>query len=283
MVIVLKLFDYSYNCMCSHLHVQPPLVFYIVISGYYLEFITIQSVLEKVRNFFTPSYWLSGAEEDDGDAAESGMTIEENAALMSSHQQSRTDNSSRHQSEQQALAGGSTAWKKNLIVLNEDMETGPSLAFQNDRDSVLRPSTDNDLQSSSQSSTNTLKHNTKVFIPTTTVNMPKHSSTPVKKQGPGDNLEVLPVQVEGEDVTRKTAAVQSSAQQERTTRVEESTSATVRLQQHGSMLTPPGQFIVICVLVYMYWYTLRATQCSRLQFCNWLCDHQWPVFIFKFT
>ncbi|XP_065889912.1 nuclear pore complex protein Nup153-like isoform X2 [Dysidea avara] len=204
-----------------------------------------KSVLEKVKDFFTPSYWFSGTE-DGGDAAESGMTIEENAALMSSHQHSRTDSSSRQLAssrEQQALVSGSTAWKRNLIVLNEDMETGPSWAFQNDADTVLRPTTDSGTQSSSQSSTNTLQHNTKLFIPTTSVSSPQHSSTPVKKLGTDHNLEVSPVQVERKDVTRKTETVQSSSdQQERTTRVEEgptSTSPTVRVHQHGSMLTPP--------------------------------------------
>ena len=249
---------------------------YTDISGYYLEFIYMQSVLEKVKNFFTPSYWLSGAE-DDRDAAESGMTIEGNAVLMSSHQHSRTDSSSRHQrssGEQQALASSSTAWKKNLIVLNEDTETGPSWAFQNDADTVLRPSTDSGgTQSSSQSSNNSLQHNTKLFIPTTSVSTPQHSSTPMKKQGSDDNLEVSPVQVEG-DVTRKVATVQSSSDQQEhaTTRVEEklSTSSTIRLHQHGSMLTPPGQFtVVICAIISVLVYaTGSLISCNQiLLFC----------------
>jgi len=225
-----------------------------------------------VKNFFTPSYWLSGTE-DDRDAAESGMTIEENVVLMSSHQRSKTDSGSRHQrssGEQQALASGSTAWKKNLIVLNEDMETGPSWAFQNDADTVLRPSTDSGgSQLLSQSSNNSLQHNTKLFIPTTSVSTPQHSSTPMKKQGSDDNLEVSPVQVEG-DVTRKTATVQSSSDQleHTTTRVEEkltSTSSTVRLHQHGSMLTPPGQFTVVVCAIINYWYMLIALSLTCLQ------------------
>ena len=201
-----------------------------------------------MKDFFTPSYWLSGAEEEDGDTVESGMNIEENAALVSSHQYPRADDSNK----QQALStqhqppisnqNSSIAWKKNLIALNEEMETGPSWAFQNEADTVLGPPSDSGTQSSSQSSsTNAQQHKTKIFIPATSVSTPQHS-TPVKKQGTSDNLEVISGQLQREDVTRKTETVQSSLdQQERTTRVEKGPmSSSSSIHQHGSMLTPPG-------------------------------------------
>ena len=141
---------------------------------------------------------------------------------------------------------------------------------------MLRPSTDSGgTQSSSQSSNNSLQHNTKLFIPTTSVSTPQHSSTPMKKQGSDDNLEVSPVQVEG-DVTRKVATVQSSSDQQEhtTTRVGEklmSTSSTIQLHQHGSMLTPPGQFtVVVCAIVSVLVYatsSLISLQPDPLLFC----------------
>lgn len=135
----------------------------------------------------------------------------------------------------------SIAWKKNVIVLNEDMETDTSWTFQNEADTVLGPAFDSGTQSLSQLSTNTQQHNTKIFICTTSVSTPQRS-TPVKKQGTSDNLEVISGQLQREDVTRKTETVQSSLdQQERTTRVEKGPmSSSSSIHQHGSMLTPPG-------------------------------------------
>jgi len=135
----------------------------------------------------------------------------------------------------------SIAWKKNVIVLNEDMETDTSWTFQNEADTVLGPAFDSGTQSLSQLSTNTQQHNTKIFICTTSVSTPQRS-TPVKKQGTSDNLEVMSGQLQREDIPRKTEKVQSSLdQQEFTVGVEkEPTSTSSNISQHGNKSISPG-------------------------------------------
>ena len=133
---------------------------------------------------------------------------------------------------------GSQAWKKNMISLNEDMETGPSQVFQNEAGgSVISPP---------ESTSDNALHNTKLFIPAS-LNAPQHS-TPLKKSGQvsmqsGSDpatinvTDTLPEQHEATTTdTRKESTASSSAIAPR-----------LQLHQSGSMLTPPG-INIVCII-----------------------------------
>lgn len=127
----------------------------------------------------------------------------------------------------------SQAWKKNMISLNEDMETGPSQLFQNE-DGGSRIT-------ASESATVNALHNTKLFIPA--LSSPQHSTSlknndkvsTVSESGPikrsvSNERDVLSEQRESSAAEVRKESTTSSA----------SVVHQLELQPSGSMLTPPG-------------------------------------------
>ena len=222
-------------------------------------------MLEKVKDFFTPSYWLGSGEVAQDDASTQTMASEDETGHVFNPSNSTGDShsSQKPQSDVIIVEDGtenkqpgpassaskkndksSQAWIKNMITLNEDMETGPSQAFQSEAGS-------SSMINTPVSTSSNVLHNTKLFIPGT-LSSPQHS-TPVK---PSDKvstqsesgsmrtnvlssgeMEVLPEQREH---------TVSEARKESTT---SSSSAVPHLELHpsGSMLTPPGVFVSVCV------------------------------------
>ena len=131
----------------------------------------------------------------------------------------------------------SHAWKKNMISLNEDIETGPSQAFQNEAGGSLISSPE--VAMGTESTSVDALHNTKLFIPPS-LNTPQHS-TPLKIN---DNASLQ----SGNDPKNVSNVVNTLSQQQEPaieTRQESATSssavARLELHQPGSMLTPPGK------------------------------------------
>ena len=138
----------------------------------------------------------------------------------------------------------SQAWKRNMITLNEDMETGPSQMFQNEAGTSTI--------SSPESTSSNVLHNTKLFIPAT-LTSPQHS-TPLKQndkvpaQSKSDPTRTS-VSSEMEIVSEQQGSTVTEVRKESTA----SSSAAPHLELHpsGSMLTPPGTCCVcVCVCVH---------------------------------
>ena len=136
------------------------------------------------------------------------------------------------------------AWKRNMITLNEDMETGPSQVFQNEAGTSTI--------SSPESTSSNVLHNTKLFIPAT-LTSPQHS-TPLKQN------DKVPAQSKS-DPTRTSVSsemeIVSEQQGSTVTEVRKESTASscaaphLELHPSGSMLTPPGicitsSFVCIC-------------------------------------
>ena len=211
--------------------------------------------MEKVKNFFTPSYWFGSEGATDDDDAMPHAEDEARRHIFNPPYSHPSDSSQARQNPQgddiiidgtqsdrlvpslsvgTAREKSSEAWKRNMISLNEDIETGPSQISQNEAGSSVT--------SSSESTSVNALHNTKLFIPAS-LNAPQHS-TPLKMsdqistQSGSDStstnvlneMDTLPKQL-GDTAaeTRKESTPSSSAVAPR-----------FELHQHGSMLTPPG-------------------------------------------
>lgn len=224
--------------------------------------------MEKVKEFFMPSYWLGGG----GTTVDSGtQTMINEAETRNPPNSCLADNSHMThppQSDVIIIDDGTQsekpmpslpfskkneeigqAWKKNMISLNEDLESGPSQAFQSDGSAIITPES---------TSVNAL-HNTKLFIPAS-LNTHQHS-TPLKKNGSA------PVQ-SGSESTKTSASDGVGAfseQQETTVRKESTASSSVapqlELHQSGSMLTPPG---MMCVCAHAH---------VSMHVCIYMCTH----------
>ena len=158
----------------------------------------------------------------------------------------------------------SQAWKKNMIALNEDMETGPSRMFEAGSASTINPSV---------STSSNVLHNTKLFIPGT-LTSPQHS-TPLK---PSDKVttqsESDPVRAnvssEMESLPEQQEHTVSEARKESTT---SSSSAVPHLELHpsGSMLTPPG--VCVCALCTRVCMRVCAHVCVCARVSVFVCTH----------
>ena len=128
----------------------------------------------------------------------------------------------------------SQAWKKNMISLNEDMETGPSRLFQNE--------VGGSRITASESATVNALHNTKLFIPAS-LSSPQHS-TPLKNNDRVSTVsESGPIKTSVSNERDVLSEQQESSAAE--VRKESTTSSAsavhqLELQPSGSMLTPPG-------------------------------------------
>ena len=204
--------------------------------------------MEKVKEFFTPSYWL-GSVETTGDDGQSHAEDETQHIFNPLHSHPSDPN----QAPQSDIIGDTQsdnpvpglsiskkssgqAWKSNMIVLNDDAETGPSQLFQNEAGSSAMRST--------ESTTVNALHNTKLFIPAS-LNSPQHS-TPLKKneQTPmhsGGDPSTVNVSNEMDTLPEQHEATTSSARKEHTEGCSATTLRQLELHhQSGSMLTPPG-------------------------------------------
>ena len=210
--------------------------------------------MEKVKDFFTPSYWFGGEGATDDDAMPHADD-ETRRHIFNPPYSHPSDSLQARQNPQgdviiidgtqsdRPVAGlsvgterekSSEAWKRNMISLNEDVETGPSQLSQNVAGSSM-------MSSSESTSVNAL-HNTKLFIPVSS-NAPQHS-TPLKTS---DQISMQP----GSDSTSTnvlnemdTVAVQCEDTTAETRKESTPSSSAVapRFESHpsGSMLTPPG-------------------------------------------
>ena len=137
----------------------------------------------------------------------------------------------------------SQAWKKNMISLNEDMETGPSQVFQNEAGATVI--------SSPESTSVSALHNTKLFIPAS-LSTPQHS-TPLKKSGQvttqsGSDPAATNISNEMDTLPEQQVATTAGMRKESTANSSSATAPRLELHQSGSMLTPPG-INIVCMIV----------------------------------
>ena len=165
----------------------------------------------------------------------------------------------------------SQAWKKNMIALNEDMETGPSRMFEAGSASTINPAV---------STSSNVLHNTKLFIPGT-LTSPQHS-TPLK---PSDKVatqsESDPVRAnvssEMESLPEQQEHTVSEAGKESTT---SSSSAVPHMELHpsGNMLTPPG--VCVCTLCTRVCMRVRARMSVCVHVCLYLCARMFCICVY---
>ena len=213
--------------------------------------------MEKVKEFFTPSYWLgTRGTADDGD----GQHGEDESRYIFnppySHPSDNPCTSRTPQSDiiitddtqnddpvpslsvSKKIENSSQAWKKNMISLNEDMETGPSQLFQNEAGGSM-------ISSPELTAVNAL-HNTKLFIPAS-LSTPQHS-TPLKRSDQistqsgsvtTNEMDTLPEQHDDTTAGSRKESTASSSTAAPAPRLE---------HQSGSLLTPPGINIVSIII-----------------------------------
>ena len=202
-----------------------------------------------MKELLTPSYWLG-----------SGVTTEDKATTTTEHEArhvfnnppshshstdtsqatqgdgggTKSENPSPSLSVSKQSSHSNQAWKKNMISLNDEMETGPSQVFQNEAGGPV-------ISSSESSSANTL-HNTKLFIPES-LTTPQHS-TPLKKndkvttQSGSDPTDTV---VTNEMDTISDQQESSATSDNRKMSIAGSSAVPqLEIHQSGSMLTPPG-------------------------------------------